>query len=269
MSDNNHQENTSSHMIIDFKLMVEFSEPMLLAIILLLLITIFLGVYNWPRIKSYINQWSNDLDYGLVGHYTFDNVEELAIDVSNNGRNGRNIGAISEDGAAFFDGKSKIVIEGFRDFPWGTNLTVSVWFKRIGKWDHYQGIVNNGYGFNGSWEIRMGRENQGRMLGGGVITPTSPKVWDYINIQAAPQQWHHVVMKFDGKELLFYLDGNIQAGNSQVSGEIISKNTPVTIGQAGVGTDAEYFYGYIDEVRIYSRTLSFAEIKKLSEFKAN
>ena len=216
------------------------------------------------------------LDNGLLAYYSFDNPEKLGADTSNNGRNGTNIGATSDrqgrkGGAAYFDGKSKIEIEGFRDFRWGSDFTVSVWFKRTGEWNTYQGIVNNGYYTNGSWEIRMEREYEGKMLGGGIVTSSSRETWDYINIQASQNKWHHVVMTYDGERLLFYLDGRRKSTDkdTNISGNIIPQNTPVTIGQAGFGIDSgkdqEHFYGYIDEVRIYERALSYEEVKKLYE----
>jgi hypothetical protein len=112
----------------------------------------------------------------------------------------------------------------------------------------------------------MGRENAGTALGSGIATSSSPKIWDFWNLNATPNVWHHVAMTYDGSTLLYFLDGISQASNGRNGydrGEIIIKNTPVTIGQAGIGTGKEYFYGQIDEVRIYNRTLSKDEVKEL------
>ena len=42
----------------------------------------------------------------------------------------------------------------------------------------------------------MGRENNGQMLGGGVVTGDSPVTWDYENLIASTNDWHHVVMTY-------------------------------------------------------------------------
>ncbi|WP_395239501.1 LamG-like jellyroll fold domain-containing protein, partial [Salmonella sp. s54412] len=91
-------------------------------------------------------------------------------------------------------------------FSWGSEFSVSLWFKRTGVRSTYQGLINNGYGNYGSWEIRMGREQTGQMIGGGVLTTGSPTLWDYVGIKATFNHWHHVVMTYNGTQLDFYLD---------------------------------------------------------------
>ena len=142
---------------------------------------------------------------------------------------------------------------------------MSVWFKRTGQWGNYQGIVNNGYGTFGSWEVRMGRENSGQMLGGSVFE-TNVGPWDYQSLVAAQNTWNHVVMTYDGSTLRYYLNGQIQTATNPncCSGPIPTKNNPVTIGQAGVGTAHEYFYGLIDEIKIYGRVLSAAQVQNMA-----
>ena len=81
-----------------------------------------------------------------------------------------------------------------------------MWFKRTGQWENYQGIVNNGYHTNGSWEIRMGNENNGTLVGGMIMTNV-PGEWDYGYLQpiyASQSQWHHVVMTYDSFNLSYY-----------------------------------------------------------------
>ncbi len=206
-------------------------------------------------------------DDGLVAYYPFNGA---ANDASGYGHHGTVKGATltadrfgSANSAYRFDGSSKIMVNSLKGFHWGNNFSVSVWFKRTGQWGNYQGIVNNGYSDNGSWEIRMGRENNGTMLGGGVVTATSPKTWDYVYLHASQNQWHHVVMAYNGSNLSFYLDGVAQSRSGNDTGEITAKNTQLTIGQAGIGMPREYFFCMIDEVRIYNRAISPKEIQSL------
>ena len=161
-----------------------------------------------------------------------------------------------------------MVVQAFENFAWGTEFSVSVWFKRTGQFGNYQGVVNNGYYTTGSWEVRMGRENSGQMLGGGIRTTSTATTWDYVNLVGAQNTWNHVAMTYDGSALRYYLNGvQQQPSNANCcSGPILALNTPVTIGQAGTGMSNEYFYGLIDEVKIYARVLSATEVQNMANY---
>ena len=112
----------------------------------------------------------------------------------------------------------------------------------------------------------MGREMGGQMLGGGIITGSHEMVWDHISqspvffasccssppgsdeshfdaadIQAEINAWHHVAMVYDGSRLQFLLDGVHQPHATNDQGELLVRDTPIVIGQAGPGTEKEYF----------------------------
>ena len=72
---------------------------------------------------------------------------------------------------------------------------------------YYLSIIGNGYYTTGSWEIRMGRENGGTNIGGGVVTASSPATWDYTQLSASVGTWHNVVMTYNGRFLNFFIDG--------------------------------------------------------------
>jgi hypothetical protein len=218
-----------------------------------------------PYDESIFNLRIND---GLVGHYPLDG---NADDVSGYNRHGNIIGTLTPNidrhgrtGEAFkFDGKSYIKVNTFRNFEWGDNLTVSVWFKRTNN-SGYQGILNNGYYTSGSWEIRMGREYGGTMIGGGISTRPSKDTWDFVWLKAQPNnEWHHIIMRYsDGNLLKYYLDGIEQSGGGNDSGSITVTDNPLNIG-AKSGNGGSNFIGLIDSIRIYNRTLSDEEIKQL------
>jgi hypothetical protein len=70
--------------------------------------------------------------------------------------------------------------------------------------------------------------------------------------------WTFVVVTFDGSYVTFYVNGVSQTGDrTALRGSIISNTTPLDIGESG----GEYWVlGVIDEVRIYNRALSAAEV---------
>jgi hypothetical protein len=70
--------------------------------------------------------------------------------------------------------------------------------------------------------------------------------------------WTHLAVTFGAGTLRLYVNG-VLAGSRAVSGALRTSADPLTIG--GNGVWAEWFTGLIDEVRIYNRALTQAEIQ--------
>jgi hypothetical protein len=70
--------------------------------------------------------------------------------------------------------------------------------------------------------------------------------------------WTHLAATYDGTTLRLYVNGGQAASRAQ-TGAIVATTNPLRIG--GNGIWGEYFQGRIDEVRIYNRALSQAEIQ--------
>ena len=84
--------------------------------------------------------------------------------------------------------------------------------------------------------------------------------WGLVNhigtANVADDEWHHLVGTYDGKTGRIYVDGVLDAEGG-TPGEIMSHLVKTTIGSTG----STYFTkAIIDEVRIYERALSEAEI---------
>jgi hypothetical protein len=60
----------------------------------------------------------------------------------------------------------------------------------------------------------------------------------------------------------FYLDG-IRSTDEDDHGDLVTRATDVVIGQAGEGTDGEYFTGLIDEVKVFGRALGHEEVLEI------
>ncbi|HZL92980.1 MAG TPA: LamG-like jellyroll fold domain-containing protein, partial [Vicinamibacterales bacterium] len=69
--------------------------------------------------------------------------------------------------------------------------------------------------------------------------------------------WTHLASTYDGSALRLYVNGT-EVGSVAVTGTITTSTLPLRIG--GNAVWGEYFAGRIDEVRIYNRALSAAEI---------
>jgi hypothetical protein len=96
----------------------------------------------------------------------------------------------------------------------------------------------------------------------------APRPAAYVNVggidrevqgTAAPvlNGWTHLAVTYDGATERLYMNGT-QVGTRAVAGNIAVSNLPLRIG--GNAPWGEFFAGQIDDVRIYNRALTAAEI---------
>lgn len=88
----------------------------------------------------------------------------------------------------------------------------------------------------------------------GVVRGTTPavKYGHALGINA----WHTVAMTWDGDTLTVYVDGSPVSGAADVT--LVDNNTQFTVGTDGLGNSG--MQGYIDDVMLFSRAISEAEI---------
>jgi Concanavalin A-like lectin/glucanases superfamily len=70
--------------------------------------------------------------------------------------------------------------------------------------------------------------------------------------------WRHLASTWDGRTLRLYVDGT-QVASRSLSGRAVASGAPLQFG--GNTVWREWFKGVIDEVRIYSRALTQAELR--------
>jgi hypothetical protein len=73
--------------------------------------------------------------------------------------------------------------------------------------------------------------------------------------------WYHIAATYDGAVMKLYINGLPDNSDSK-SGNIFTNDSELDIGSFDYGGDG-YFYGVIDDVRIYGRVLSANEVKNL------
>jgi len=76
--------------------------------------------------------------------------------------------------------------------------------------------------------------------------------------QLKTNTWTHLGGTYDGATLRLYVNG-VQVSSRTQTGQIAISTNPLQIG--GDSIYGQYFPGNIDEVRVYNRTLSAAEIQ--------
>src|SRR5688572_31998335 len=156
-----------------------------------------------------------------------------------------------------------------------SSFTVATWFKTTGGWSDEGIMVNKGglgsesaganqnYGlwFTSSDQLQAGFE----VTGGSnrYITPST----NYLD-----GQWHHAVVTFDNPNNIvkLFVDG-LQVGTLTTTSNPDNTGTqPLRIGensQPPLGPDA--FVGQLDEVGVWSRALTNAEVTSLMNLRAD
>jgi hypothetical protein len=176
------------------------------------------------------------------------------VRISDNGKRGK---ALLCDGIASFvevrhDSKLEpieLTVEAWvrlDKYPSGKASRQWIVSKNANEWEagHY-GLVISGKKVGAYLNIGGGREN-------------NFSAWsedDVVKLNA----WQHLAMTYDGKDLRVYADG------TRVAGKPLNKKRTAGYGPFAIGKRPDgysYFRGLVDEVRLYGRALSAAEIEQ-------
>jgi len=213
-----------------------------------------------PMIETTIDY---EYDYGLVGHWKFDEGSgSSAVDSSGNNNTGSLInGPIwtngKIDGALSFDGVDDAVQIGT------SNISVSG--GTIAFWAYAENFSSAHHFFfshmTQPWSnrIQLYTDNTEGYLDLGLGDSHTR----HTNIQDLNTNiWYHITLTWDGANYVVYVDGAGKASGTYTGLSILE--TYADIGNNGYSSDrTEAFKGIIDEVRIYNRALSATEILEL------
>ncbi|MCG8328693.1 MAG: LamG domain-containing protein, partial [Chitinophagales bacterium] len=83
-----------------------------------------------------------------------------------------------------------------------------------------------------------------------------------------PETWQHYAWVYDGSNVILYLNGTVVGSSPSSSGPITSMDTPFAIGQLISPWDF-YYGGRVDEVSVWSKGLSQAEIQDMMDNELN
>lgn len=176
----------------------------------------------------------------------------LLIDDSGNGNNATVYGATPVAGvsgkALSFDGTNDKILSVANPSP-VTAITMAAWINTpsLGSGQNQAGIITYGY------SPKMFLDGSGKLSSGASLTYTA-------GISLFDNVWHHVVFTHDGTTASLYIDGLFKISASYAL--VVNLTTKINIGDDPNGA-GRFFYGTIDEPRIYSRALSAAEVAYL------
>jgi len=132
-------------------------------------------------------------------------------------------------------------------------MTVSMWVNAnsFGNWNNY--LNNYWTGANGSWDVIS--DSSGQLYFG--VESGGVQYQATCSSSASAGQWQFIAGTYDGSTIKIYLNGSL-CGTYSLSGQSLYQSTTAPLSQDGAGTPYS-----IDDVRIYNRALSAAEIQAL------
>jgi Concanavalin A-like lectin/glucanases superfamily len=192
-----------------------------------------------------------------VAAYSFNEGSLTTVhDASGNGNNGTLQGGASwttsgrYGNAISFNGTNAYVnVPNSSSLQLTTAMTLEAWINasvRTGVWRDVIYKGNDNYYLEGdstSSKPVTGGKNIGDLFGTGAL---------------ATNTWIHVAGTYDGATVRLYVNG-VQVSSRAQTGTMVVSTNALQIG--GDSIYGQYFPGKIDEIRIYNRTLSAAEIQ--------
>jgi len=200
------------------------------------------------------------VDPALVGWWKLDETSgNTALDSSGNGRDGTLQGdpqwvAGWIDGALEFDGDDHVDTGYTEDLA---NWTIAAWAisPAAPSGDSPSGPVHREMNYQFNW-------NHGDATFRGAAALRVGGTWyaaSYMPLEA--NTWYHLAASYDGNALKAYRDGVLITTNTSPSGNPDAETNTLKLGRHAAA--AQFFTGTVDDVRVYNRVLTDAEIKQL------
>ncbi len=158
-------------------------------------------------------------------------------------------------GSLLFDGTndSMVVLDSDALDLVGNTLTISCWVKRASTDGGY--LVKKSNPANG-YELRI--TDSGTLQFDLLFDGTAKTVTGGTTI---PQdEWKHVAARYDGSDLNIFIDGTKESESTMATESLVATHEALWIGYFG----SLRLHGYLDDVSIYDRALSDAEITDLA-----
>jgi hypothetical protein len=175
------------------------------------------------------------------------------------GRNGKAV-RITDDAQLYYDGRNCNMEEG----------TVALWVKRDNKWSEKQSFIIYKATVGPEWNqnslvLIVTEWNQLRVW----VWNADKKQWLIMSpnqIEQAAQTWYHIAFTYEEGSVKIYINGKeISYGTACDPMVEMPSGTPKMIGIGCDYTPKSVLKGEVDELRIYNRPLTAAEIAELAK----
>lgn len=212
-----------------------------------------------------------DLENGLVGHWKLDETSgTTAADSSGKGNNGTMTGGLNATDDSVtgkvgnglsFDGTDDYISLGDSGWLKPASITLGSWVKCSPSTGTYKFIISRAKSAWVSYALRIGADHKIRMIAG--YTDSSPYAEEAISQSGVcDNTWHHALGTYDQNNIKVYIDGQLETTVPFTNALLYSSTGPVTIGQHN-SEASSFLEAEADDVRLYNRALSEAEVSQL------
>ena len=204
------------------------------------------------------------LEDGLVAAYSFDG-ETLADEKGGSGAAAIVTGLNAYSGAPVYEAGKEGKALRLGDYglklnreDLGDNFTVSLWLNWDGSVVYNQSVLFLGYHNPEKWLAVGGTEHDG-LTNSRFWANGNGYSWTTLGSADLSGGWHQLTLVGSSGGVAAYLDGEL-CGSGTSNGPLTGADQDIYV---GVNNWDEEFTGLVDEVKVYDRTLSEAEIYRL------
>lgn len=201
---------------------------------------------------------------GLVGHWTMDG---NGNDASGNGNHGSPIGSTSygagrvSSALLLASSSSRLQVPDNDSLDITGPITIATWIRPTTMATQYVVSKNVKAGTDG---FELSLSATGKVF----VRFNEDSSGDALRLDSSSKYptngstWMHVVATYDGSTIKLYINGQLE-GSKNASFQIAANDLPLSIGSGDGGYRG--MKGAVDDVRIYSRALSAAEVAALAQ----
>ena len=198
---------------------------------------------------------------GLIGWWAFDEPLDspVALDSSGHRRGGRlrdAARAVGIDGQALVCQGGCVVVDSDRSLSPPEALSIACWVKADVAGQNDKWFVNRIFGGGTATGYRLGLQ-AGKPCFAVPLTDWSHHLRADVDLPIG--RWTHIAGTFDGRTMRIYVDGQ-ERGALERPGPVRPNDFPLCLGSYDVG-HAAHFQGLLDEVTLYARALTAAEVR--------
>ncbi|MFD2937111.1 LamG-like jellyroll fold domain-containing protein [Spirosoma flavum] len=236
-----------------------------------------------PTVESFTTQ-VDTLAVDLIASVSFTN--QSLLDVSGYNNHVKLVDNPTFTADRNGNANSAILLDGVNDYfymPENSNnslepdaLSISIWIKPV-TLDRRMQVYNKSRFNDGAYEMYSSLLKLENDIGPNITILTdikqnslcqSGKGWQSFPITNRIQlnTWHHLVFTYSGRSARMYFDGALQYSSDDLPASSIDKCFGGDLKFGAQYKDLPwYFYGAMDDIRIYKRVLSTSEVQTLSK----